>query len=308
MKTIQKNQTKLIMRYFYNKTKYILFILFAVLFINAKAQKPYWLEEGGLPQSNYFFYYIGYGESESLFEAKKQAVQSVLQKISDKKGINYTITGESELKGKEKDRDGEFSTDITFSFNTKVTKNGKEIKLPSLQEASDYFLIKDKGTKKAYSCWVLMRVPEKKAYAEKSIYEPWGAAPIWRAALFPGLGQLYKGNYSKKEKKKGTFLLLTGTTMFAGIISSQVLYNYNHDKAYSTESQSQRDVYLSNRDMWDSARYGFAVGAGIVYLYSLIDATANKKAKKYAHIQKRINLQPNIGTDYYTLALKINLN
>ncbi len=288
--------------------KYSLLLIFILLISFVNAQEPYWLKEGGLPQSNYFDYYIGIGEDESLYEAKKKAVQDVLQKISNKKGMNYIITGQSELKGKETEHNGNFNTDISFSFNTKVTINGREVVLPSLQEASDYYITKISGGKSLNNCWVLVRVAKNKAYANKPIYEPWGFDPVWRSALYPGLGQLYKGRYSNKEKKKGTFLLLTGTAMIAGVISSQVLYNYNHDQAYATESMSQRDFYLDKRDMWGSARYGFAVGAGVIYLYSLIDASANKKVKRYSELQKRINIQPIIGTEYYLLALKINLN
>ncbi|MBI9068205.1 MAG: hypothetical protein JEZ09_13005 [Salinivirgaceae bacterium] len=296
------------MKSFFDNIQYSIFFILILLVSVTNAQKPYWLEEGGLPQSSYFNYYIGYGESETLLEAKKQAVQAVLQKISDEEGLNFTITGESERKGKETKHNGQFTTDISFSFNTKVVKNGKEIILPSIQEASDYYIDDKNLNENSYSCWVLMRVPEKKEYAKMSIYEPWGAAPVWRSALYPGLGQLYKGQYSKKEKKKGTFLLLTGTSMIAGIVTSQILYNHNHDQAYATESMSQRDFYLDKRDTWGSARYGFAVSAGVIYLYSLIDASANKKVKRYAEIHERLNIQPIIGAEYYLLALKINLN
>lgn len=283
----------------------VLFLMYsAVLFAQ---NKPYWLEEGGLPQSDYFFYYIGYGEQQNLRDAKKQAVQDVLQKISDKEGLDYKITGEQELKGSETQRNGDFDTHISFNFSTKVEKNGKEVILPSLQEASDYYLTENRGAL-VYKCWVLVRVPKQKAYANKPMYEPWGMAPVLRSAIVPGWGQIYKGNYSKKERRKGFNLLITETLLVAGVAGSQVMYNYNHDLAYETTSISQRDTYLANRDTWHNIQMGCAIGAGVVYLYTIIDAAANKKAKRYAYNENKVKLLPLMADNYYALGLSISLN
>ena len=111
------------MKNFYVMFKYLILLIATLIISNVNAQKPYWLEEGGLPQSDYFDYYIGIGEDVSLYETKKKAVQDVLQKISNKKGMNYTISGQSELKGNESEHNGNFTTDISFSFNTKVQNN-----------------------------------------------------------------------------------------------------------------------------------------------------------------------------------------
>ena len=272
----------------------LLIILFLGFQINLKAQiietsskeKPHWLNESGLPQSDYFTYQIGQGENSSLADAKKQAVNDVLQKIAKEDGITYKITGESNTNIENNNENGEITTNITFKYEGKTIIDGKEISVPALQEASEYYILRDKIEGKIYECWVLVRIPNKKKNVDIPIYQDWKSEAVWRSAVFPGWGQLYKSQVSKKERKKGLLMLSSEVIMLSGLISSQIQYNSYHDKAYETTSISQRESYLSNRDTWGNLRYAFAGGAVVVYLYSLIDAATNKDAKKYSFNNK----------------------
>ena len=171
----------------------LIIILFLGFQINLKAQiietssqeRPYWLESNGLPQSDYFTYRIGQGENTSLGDAKKQAINDVLQKIANEDGISYKLLdGETNTKIENRNENGEIQTNITFKYEGKTVIDGKEMSVPALQEASDYYVLKDD----IYEVWVLVRIPKEKKYTEMSIYQDWKSEAVWRSALFPGWG------------------------------------------------------------------------------------------------------------------------
>lgn len=288
----------------------LIFILFLGFQINLKAQitesssqeKPYWLESNGLPQSDYFTYKIGQGENSSLSNAKKLAVNDVLQKIANEDGITYKITGESSINIENRNENDKITTNETFKYEGKTVIDGKEMSVPTLQEASDYYILRNG----IYEVWVLVRIPKEKKHIEMPIYQDLKKEAVWRSAIFPGWGQLYKSEVSRKEKKKGLFMLSSEIIMLGGIVSSQVQYSSYHNKAYETSSITQRDTYLSNRDTWGNLRYAFAGGAVVVYLYSLIDAATNKEAKKYS-FKNKYKLYPTFSQQGTQICLSIKL-
>ena len=292
----------------------LIIILFLVFQLNLKAQiietsskvKPYWLEQGGLPQSEYFTYKIGQAENISLNDAKKQAINDVLQKIANEDGINYTISSESNLSIENKNTNGKIETVETFTHEGKTIIDGKEISVPALQEVSDYYVLRQKTGGNIYEYWVLVRLPKQKKYVEMPIYQDWNSEAIWRTAIFPGWGQLHKSQVSYKEKKKGLFMITSEIVMISGLITSQIQYNSFHDKAFETTSLSQRETYLSNRDAWGNLRYIFAGGAAVVYLYSLIDAATNNDAKKYS-FNKKYKFYPTFTEQGSQICLSIKI-
>ena len=270
-------------------------------------EKPYWLEEGGLPQSDYFIYKIGQAENISLNDAKKQAINDVLQKIANEDGITYSISSESNLSIENKNENGKTETVETFTHEGKTIIDGKEMSVPALQEASDYYILRNKSSGNIYEYWVLVRLPKQKKYVEMPIYQNWNSDAIWRSAIFPGWGQLYKSQVSHKERKKGLFMLTGEVVMLTALFTSQIQYSSYHDKAYETISVSQREIYLSNRDAWGNLRYAFVGGAAVVYLYSIIDAATNKEAKKYSFYNDKYIIYPAFSEQGTQLCLSIKI-
>ena len=132
-----------------------------------------------------------------------------------------------------------------------------------------------------------------------------GPAPIWRSALVPGWGQIYK-----EQKFKG-YVLLSGEVLFlAGALISQNLSNYNYDEAVKNIKTPNVYLYhLDKSDTWSSMRNMAFIGAGAVYLYSFIDAIASKRKPNYTASlnNKRFQIYPAFYQNTYCVGLNIKL-
>ena len=124
-------------------------------------------------------------------------------------------------------------------------------------------------------------------------------APIWRSALVPGWGQLYK-----KEKTKG-IVVLSG----AGLLALGTVIADNQYSSYITLAEQNRDIrlrkdYMASADAWENTRNVFVIALAAVYVYNIVDASISKRANKYAFNQdKRINFY----TTYFNNEFKAHL-
>jgi len=133
-----------------------------------------------------------------------------------------------------------------------------------------------------------------------------GPAPIYRSAFVPGWGQIYK-----EQKTKGYVLLASEVLFVAGAFVSQNLYNYNIDEAIKNQKNTNTYLfYLEEADKWYAIRNTAFIGAGAIYVYSLIDAIASKRKPKYTAFlhNKRYQISPAYYENTYCLGLNINLN
>jgi len=133
-----------------------------------------------------------------------------------------------------------------------------------------------------------------------------GPAPIYRSAFVPGWGQIYK-----EQKTKGYVLLASEVLFVAGAFISQNLYNYNYNEAIKNKKDNKTYLfYLGEADTWYAIRNTAFIGAGAVYVYSLIDAIASKRKPKYTAFlhNNKYQIYPTYVDKQYCLGIKINLN
>ncbi len=145
----------------------------------------------------------------------------------------------------------------------------------------------------------------KKQYSVKSVKvaNSSGFAPIWRSALVPGWGQLYK-----KQKAKGYTLLFSEVLFITAAFISQNQYDYNNNEAIKNIKHPETYYYYTDKaDVWKTTRNAAFIGAGAVYLYSIIDAIATRGAKSYAYTKPRkFYIFPNYKQNAYQLTATIN--
>jgi len=187
-----------------------------------------------------------------------------------------------------------------FSENyTEVIKSdGEKITIKGLQKEEEYWQkVMENGTV-VYQCWILMKTLKEGATAKK-INEGYGLRPLWRSAILPGWGQLYK-----KEKTKGILLIsATALTVGGGLLANS-MYNSNINKASETHDINEINAYLDDADTWQTTRNVLFISAGAIYIYNLIDAMTSKGAKKYAsHEVDKFQIIPSLEED--ALGLKL---
>lgn len=140
--------------------------------------------------------------------------------------------------------------------------------------------------------------------------KPYGFDPVWRSAVVPGLGQVYK-----KQKGKGFAILTTEAVLIAGFfVADNISYNY-FEKAKTHRDTDIRREYLQDSDNWESARNAIGAVAAGVYIYNIIDAIAARNAIKEKESKSKFALSfakntPGnpYSTDIVTLTIKLNQN
>ncbi len=278
----------------------IIFVLLFVVFesfaqeITEKSskKKPLWFQEK--PQSDDYSYFIGVGEDNSLLKAKAMAVADVLQQLSNQAGV--TISSETNTKISNKTVNENINT--TIEFEAEISGTGEKIKISGLRKEEDYY--QRRGTK--YEYWVLMRKPKKDADPIFDIKQSYGATALWRSAILPGWGQMYK-----KQKIKAYTLIASEVILLSGALISQNQYDYNYNEAIKNMKNANYLFYLDKADTWTSIRNMAFVGAGAFYIYNLIDAVASKGAKRYAYYKpKNYKIFPNYNKFGYQLTFVLN--
>ncbi|MFZ4463423.1 MAG: DUF5683 domain-containing protein [Bacteroidales bacterium] len=278
--------------------KLILFIFLNCLFFlplrsqiivdRSSNQRPSWLSEP--PKGEAFIYYTGVGTSEKSIEnAQKAALGNVISQISFEGATTIQVT--SELR-QEEERSIKLSGDEKFSFKEDfvevIRADGEKFTINGLQKEEEYWQkVSDNGTIR-YQYWVLMRTLKQGYSGSSKIREGYGLAPVWRSAIVPGWGQLYK-----KEKTKGIAILSATAVTVSGIIISQTMYNTSMNNAEGTHNIDLIDAYLQDADIWQTSRNIFSVAAAAIYIYNIVDAITAKGAKRYAYQQqKKVEFAP----------------
>jgi len=245
--------------------------LIILLCICLSAKQPDWITN--VPESKYFYYYCGTGSSTSLDKSKEKAVGNVIFEII--KSGNITISGELEVLTSDFEENGKSHNSSEIVQDIMI--EGESQNVYGLRNVGDYWEEKRSG----YNYWVLIRVPKKASFASKPIYKSAKFAPIWRSALIPGWGQLYK-----QESVKGSFIM--GSEL--ALLSSSLFFAYKgKDFADKEENEifdmDKRETYRNNKDLAYSISMVSIIGASVVYIYNLYDSFSNGGERKYTSLE-----------------------
>jgi len=292
----------------YRMKKWIVFfiLLFNIFLVNAQkvteksdiARSP-WMS-GEYPETNgtYTFKVISDIEGSSVSEAKENAFTGFLIDYANSRGIIVSSKTLKEMKSEYTDKYEE-TDKTTHTFNIK-----REDFQVSFELLDSYW---EKSNDGNYKLWALYAV-EKKGF--KLVSEPieytngYGFSAVWRSALVPGWGQLYK-----KQQKKGAFMLATTGVLVGGFLVSQLNFAKNYDKAmeYRGVNNEYYTTYKANYEDWNKVRTFFGIGYGLYYVFNIIDVLRPNGAKRYVPKNSNLAIIPNINSNYCSLTLKLNL-
>lgn len=263
--------------------------------------KPIWLNEP--PKGQAYVYYTGVGSSDNSIElAKKSALADIISYIS--LSATQTVQVSSTFE-KTENRQLGLTGNENYNFNENfvevIKSDGEKITINGLEKEEEYWQVVSENGKMKYQYWVLMRTLKPGYNGPRNIKEGYGFAPVWRSAIVPGWGQLYK-----KEKTKGILILSATAVTVSGIIISQTMYQTNINNAESTHNIDLIEAYLADADTWQTMRNIFSVAAGAIYIYNIVDAITAKGAKKYAYTEPRkFDFAPVLGNNTTGIAMRI---
>ena len=268
---------------------------------SSSPEKPVWLSDK--PKSNIYFYYVGNADSDTLKKSKEIAISDVLKQLSNEGKFSIDVQSESTLKQKITTQNQKENISEAFNITAIVKSTNEKVSIKGLKIEEEYWQLRQmQNGQIKYEYWILMKRPQKE-YENNHIIDKqgYGLAPVWRSAIMPGWGQLYK-----KEKNKGFALLIGEGLLLSGVVVSHIMYSTNIEWANGTTDYKSRLNYIDNADYWFTTRNVCGVIAGVVWIYSIIDSMTSKGAKIYTE-NKRIEIYPNIAQNNYQVTLKINL-
>ena len=107
----------------------------------------------------------------------------------------------------------------------------------------------------------------------------YGLRPLWRSALIPGWGQIYKG-----YKTKGKFLMIASLASASVSISAYVAAEKEGSLALSSRREADRKYHRDMEDLFRSVSLLSGIVTGGLYVYSLVDVAATPGKKLYAFV------------------------
>lgn len=127
----------------------------------------------------------------------------------------------------------------------------------------------------------------------------YGARGLWRSAICPGWGQMYKGSTAK-----GIAILAAEVAAIGGIVFTE-----NERATYESKMRSQPNFakqYKTKMDNYETARNCCIGAAAAIYVYNLIDAIVAPGARRVVVKPRNLNFVPVISKNFSGLTLSYN--
>lgn len=256
---------------------------------------PPW-RSGDMPKikSNFFYFQEMQGEGKTLAQARENAILGLISEIARTKGISVSMDEISSIKSNSLNGKYREEENTNRTYNIKVENFDL-----SFEKVDEYWEQNQTG----FYCWVLFEVAnDAKAGSFKKVEfsTDYGMSSVWRSAIVPGWGQLYK-----KQKYKGLSILGSEAVLLGvGLVAENMrISNINSSK--NTRDVKYIKQYLNDADSNETLRNISFATAGAVYIYNLIDAAVSKGAKHYV-TNNHLNLIPSIDSHSVGMSLVYN--
>jgi len=230
--------------------------------------RPPWMY-GDMPkkQNSSYYFKVTHGQGASLLEARSNALSGLLSELAQSQGV--TVRGSSILQTISTEKNGILDEQSTFQSSYNIESNGFKARF----EVVDEYVDADKR------CWMLFAVahnPARVAFDRVEFTTDYNASAVWRSALVPGWGQMYK-----RSTAKGVAILSSEVAAVAGIFVCSNLSDSYYNKALVERNSRVREQYQDRATTYRNIRNGFIVAAGAIYAYNIVDAISAKGAKRY---------------------------
>lgn len=241
---------------------------------SAFAQKPKWAE-GYFEEGTNTYLQCFEGSGYDHDAARTKAVN----KIYESRGI---ATG----------------ADVAVSVsNNDVMVNGKKDLIVKARIIEEYHEIASPGNHKVY---LLVQTAKNPTFD----YDPVQVTDKYKFSprvFVPGWAQIYKGSTGK-----GIGFIAGEIVLVGGAIFADNMRKINVNKIQSTHNASLVNAYTKNANTWTTVRNMSIVGAGVIYIWNVIDGIASKGEKHVLLGDSRVKVSP--YSDLQSTGLAININ
>ena len=256
--------------------RYLLFfsLILSPLFILAKTTSgecPPWVKGDYPPKSNDTYYFMQTdGSGHTVNEAIKDADLVLITSLMRSAGVRVSGTQIEKVLHESSNIGVDDKIMSEYQYNFELDSVHIAFK------AVDRYWEKSGNT---YNCKVLYEVasnPSHVSYDPVEYTSNYGARGLWRSAIIPGWGQMYKKSYAK-----GVVILALEAAMITSVVAFNSQYNSYINKSKATTDLGAIKFYQNKANQAKNLRTGFIAGAAAVYVYNIVDAIVAKGKLRY---------------------------
>lgn len=258
-----------------------------------EGKRPDWLSDKlPLPTNETFFYQITSAKAYSLDSARNGAFKELINYIDQTNNIK--VSGEITVSSFSNQTKSIVNETINKEYFYKYKIDSEELFI-TFRKVDEYWEVEknDEG-EKIYSCYCLYMVSRNLSslsFDQVDFSYKYGMSALWRSALVPGYGQIYKGSTAK-----GISILGGEVALITGVILTENTRSSYRRKAKETYDVNKIRSYTDKADNYETARNICIGGAIALYVYNVIDAVASN-GRKRTITNKRISFTPILGTE-----------
>ncbi|MDE6006200.1 MAG: hypothetical protein K2G67_01420 [Muribaculaceae bacterium] len=236
--------------------------------------KPQWLHSLPKPSNNSFIYSIKTGEGLTLEDARHDCLNNLLEDAGLSKGLSVTSDYSSSRNVHKETHNGQTKTDRKKDFRVSTTVKGKEVNLQGVT-IDEYWQRNDDGKFYLTTLFSRSQLDKTPHFDNVELTTKYGVNGLWRSAIVPGWGQLYKGSTLKGG------LILGGTVAFVGgIIYTETMRKDYMNKINKTHNTDNIRTYKTRADNLAMGRNICIVGLSALYVYNIVDAIVAPGARR----------------------------
>ena len=241
------------------------------------ALKPRWLHSVIEPKNSTFVYDVVLSDAKSLKEARDLALSGLLTQAGLEGGQTVQTSVQSSATEQHRFSNNRTDKNAEETITIRTSIEGKPVELKA-RKLDEYWERNTDGLYHLNTLYQRSVVNVTPQFDNVKLTTQYGVHGLWRSAIVPGWGQLYKGSTVKGG------IIMGGTVACIGaIIATDCIRNSYNSKIFKTHDVALRNFYADKRSNFAMGR-NISIGAlCAIYIYNLVDAVVAPGAKRIVY-------------------------
>ena len=257
--------------------------------------KPQWLHSTLTPSNSTFIYEVVPSNAKSLKEARDLAISALILEAGLEAGQTVQSKVENYEEGEQVFVNGKNNVKSTAIIKIESTLKGEPATLTA-KKIDEYWERGADGTYHLMSLYARSQVDGTPNFDDVTLTTKYGTTALWRSAIAPGWGQLYKGS-----SLKGGLIIGGSVAFIGGIIYTENMRQDYMNKIKKTHNTDNIRTYKTRADNFAMGRNICIGGLAALYVYNIVDAIVAPGAR-------RVVVKKNVNGRTYSLAPSVTFD
>lgn len=236
--------------------------------------KPRWLHSTIEPSNSSFVYEVVPSSATTLSSARDGALSTLIVEAGLEGGQTAETNVQSYNSEEHIGTNGHMDRRSEEIIKVRTTLKGKPVTLTA-KKIDEYWVRGNDGVYHLMTLFARSQVDKTPVFDKVRLTTNYGVHGLWRSAIVPGWGQLYKGSTLKGG------LIMGGTiACIGGIILTDCTRASYNSKINKTHDLNLKKIYADRRTNFATGR-NICIGAlCALYIYNLVDAIVAPGARR----------------------------